>query len=53
MGVLAGSMQWKKLHSTDFKAIADVKGIHYEARQEQCDITLMIVEVEGVKISDD
>ncbi len=36
-----------------FKVVADQKGIRYESHQELCDIPLMIVEVEGVKISDD
>ncbi len=36
-----------------FKAIASEKGIRFEARPELGDLSLMIVDVEGVKITDD
>ena len=36
-----------------FNAVADKENIHFIAKEERFDIPLIIVEVEGVGISDD
>ena len=36
-----------------FKTIASEKGIRFRARHEQCDVSLMIVNVDGVKFIDE
>ena len=36
-----------------FKSVADKEDIRFSVNEEDCDVPLMIVEVEGVRISDD
>ena len=52
-GASCGDYAMEKKAFDRFKAAAVKKDIHFSANKEDCDIPLMIVEVEGVRISDD
>ncbi len=52
-GASCGDYAMEKEAFDRFKAVADQEKIHFIAKKENSDIPVIIVEVEGVKISDD
>ncbi len=52
-GASCGDYAMEKEAFDRFKAVADKENIHFIAKEENSDIPLIIVEVEGVRISDD
>ena len=52
-GCSCGEFAMEKGAFNRFKVLAEQKNIGFRANEEDCDVPLMIVKVEGVKISDD
>jgi len=52
-GVSCGDYAMEKEAFYRFKAVAEKEDIHFSVNEEDCDVPLMIVAVEGVRISDD
>ena len=51
-GASCGDYAMEKEAFDRFIAVAEENNIRFEANEEDCDVPLMIVEVEGVRISD-
>jgi hypothetical protein len=52
-GASCGDYAMEKQAFDRFKAVADKENIRFSVNEEDCDVPLMIVEVKGVKISDE